>query len=138
VLWRRSSRPGSNRLRDWRSSRIGVGSRRIGGHFTFFTPFHCDIPTEGRPPGLTALYENTHDPTVPSVYRLEVPAGLGRLASLVNDPVTISIPFRVAASAPVGPKKAQGIIVPTGTDTQGDLSTAHRKFGLMTVAAGAV
>ncbi|WP_416968157.1 hypothetical protein [Streptomyces sp. 4F14] len=100
---------------------------RHPARFTFCTPYHCDIPTEDRPPDLTALYENTSDPTIPSVHQLEIPPGpTGR-------PHTVEIPFRIAAGAPVGPTKVQGIIVPTGTDTQGDRSTAHRKFGLMSV-----
>jgi hypothetical protein len=106
-------------------------------HFTFATPFYCDVPSAGRPSGLTPLYENTVDPAIPSIYQLSVPAGLGRLLGILNDPLTIDIPFQALAGTPAGLMKAMAIIVPTGGDTQGDYSTTFHPYGLMSVPSGA-
>ncbi len=107
-------------------------------HFTFVTPFYCDVPSSGRPGGLSALYENTADPAIPSIYRLNVPAGLGFILGLLNNPLTINIPFQAVTGEPVGHLKGNGIFVPTGSDTQGDFSNAYHPYGLMSVVSGAV
>jgi hypothetical protein len=99
-------------------------------HFTFSTPFYTRVPSSGRPLGFTALYEND-DPAIPSVYRLAVPAGLGALGPLV--PTIINIPFQVQSGAPRVRSQASGIVIATGSDTQGDLSTAHHEFGNLNV-----
>ncbi|MEV8328316.1 hypothetical protein [Kitasatospora sp. NPDC056731] len=99
--------------------------------FTFSTPFYTRVPAAGRPHGLTALYEND-DPAVPSVYQLAVPRSLG--ASGRGTPATIGIPFAVQSGAPRELTQASAMIVPTGTDTQGDYSTAHHRFGVLSVA----
>jgi hypothetical protein len=96
------------------------------------------VPSSGRPTGFSTLYENTTDPAIPSVYRLSVPAGLGFLLGLIDNPEIINIPFQAATGAPIGPMKGMGIIVPTGTDTMGDFSTTHHPYGLMSVVNGAV
>jgi hypothetical protein len=103
--------------------------------FTFSTPFYTQVPSSGRPTGLSALYENS-DPAIPSVYQLSVPAGLGALGAGSWD--TIDIPFAVQSGAPHMQLVSSGIIVPTGTDTQGDLSTAHHHFGVLSVVDSAV
>ncbi|MFI5617632.1 hypothetical protein [Streptomyces sp. NPDC051567] len=104
-------------------------------HFTFSTPFYTGVPSAGRPSGFTALYEN-NDPAIPSVYQLAVPAGVGLLGPTV--PTTINIPFQVQTGAPRLLTQSSAIVVPTSTDTQGDFSTAHHRFGILSVAAGAV
>ncbi|MDY0811076.1 hypothetical protein [Kitasatospora purpeofusca] len=103
--------------------------------FTFTTPFHTRVPSAGRPSGLTALYEND-DPAIPSVYQLAVPAGLGALGPLV--PTVINIPFQVQNDAPRQLIPATGIIVPTGSDTQGDRSTNSTRFSILSTANAAV
>ncbi|MGC0417355.1 hypothetical protein [Embleya sp. AB8] len=117
----------------------GAGTLLAGtgnpAHFTFSTPFYTRVPSAGRPAGFTALYEN-NDPAIPSVYRLAVPAGIGLLGPTV--PTTVYVPFQVQTGAPRLLSQASAIIVPTGTDTQGDFSTAHHRFGILCVAAGAV
>jgi len=104
-------------------------------HFTFSTPFYTRVPSSGRPSGFTALYENS-DPAVPSIYRLAVPAGLGSDGAFA--PTTIRIPFEPQSGAPLGALRVMGIIVPTATDTQGDLSASHHVFGLLSVKSGGV
>ncbi|MCX4680161.1 hypothetical protein OG413_33650 [Streptomyces sp. NBC_01433] len=104
-------------------------------HFTLSTPFYTRVPTAGRPSGFTALYEN-NDPAIPSVYQLAVPAGIGLLGPTVA--TTVNIPFQVQTGAPRLLTQASAIVVPTSTDTQGDFSTAHHRFGILSVASGAV
>ncbi|MGC0417354.1 hypothetical protein [Embleya sp. AB8] len=104
-------------------------------HFTFSTPFYTQVPAAGRPAGFTALYEN-NDPAIPSVYRLAVPAGIGLLGPTV--PTTVNIPFQVQTGAPRDFIPTTAIIVPTGTDTQGDLSTALSRFGILSTVNTAV
>lgn len=99
-------------------------------HFTFSTPFYAAVPTSGRPSGFSTLYEN-NDPAVPSIYRLNVPAGLGARGSTV--PTTINVPFQLQSGTPVGPRLGTGIIVPTGKDIQGDQSVNFHAFGLISV-----
>ncbi|MFI5621634.1 hypothetical protein [Streptomyces sp. NPDC051567] len=104
-------------------------------HFTFSTPFYTRVPSSGRPAGFTALYEND-DPAIPSVYRLAVPAGIGALGPAA--PTTINIPFQAQTGAPKMRSISSGIVLPTGTDTQGDLSTSHHRFGFLNVVNTAV
>ncbi|WP_328958021.1 hypothetical protein [Kitasatospora purpeofusca] len=99
-------------------------------HFTFSTPFYTQIPTAGRPPGLTALYENT-DPAIPSVYQLSVPPGLGALGP--QTPATIAIPYLMQSNGPREYTVSSAMITPTGSDTQGDNSIAHHHFGMVSV-----
>jgi hypothetical protein len=104
-------------------------------HFTFSTPFYTRVPSSGRPLGFTALYEND-DPAIPSVYRLAVPAGLGALGPLV--PTIINIPFQAQSGAPRQVIVSTGIIVPAGSDTQGDRSTNFTRFGVLSIVNAAV
>ncbi|MCX4680159.1 hypothetical protein OG413_33635 [Streptomyces sp. NBC_01433] len=104
-------------------------------HFTFSTPFYTRVPTAGRPSGFTALYEN-NDPAIPSVYQLAVPAGIGLLGPAL--PTTVNIPFQVQTGAPRDLIPTTAIVVPTGTDTQGDLSTALSRFGVLSTVNTAV
>ncbi|MFD4396894.1 hypothetical protein [Kitasatospora sp. NPDC058478] len=104
-------------------------------NFTFSTPFYTQVPTAGRPPGLTALYEN-NDPAIPSVYRLSVPPGLGSLGP--QTPATIGIPFLMQSGGPREYTVSSAMITPTGGDTQGDLTIAHHHFGMVSVINTAV
>ncbi|MFD4904051.1 hypothetical protein [Kitasatospora purpeofusca] len=104
-------------------------------HFTFSTPFYTRVPSSGRPSGFSALYENS-DPAIPSVYQLSVPAGVGLLGA--GTPTTIGIPFAVQSGAPRMHLVSSAIVVPTGTDTQGDYSTSHHKFGSLSIVDTAV
>ncbi|MFI1887124.1 hypothetical protein [Streptomyces jumonjinensis] len=103
--------------------------------FTFSTPFYTQVPSAGRPAGFTALYENT-DPAIPSVYQLTVPAGLGALGPAL--PSTVYIPFLVQSGVPRYLIPSTAIIVPTGTDTQGDRSTALIRFATESIMNAAV
>ncbi|MFI5617631.1 hypothetical protein [Streptomyces sp. NPDC051567] len=103
--------------------------------FTFATPFYTRVTSAGRPSGFTALYEN-NDPAIPSVYQLAVPAGVGLLGPTV--PTTINIPFQVQTGAPRDLIPTTAIVVPTGTDTQGDLSTALTRFDILSSVNTAV
>ncbi|MFD4835384.1 hypothetical protein ACFWPV_36955 [Streptomyces uncialis] len=104
-------------------------------HFTFSTPFYTRVPSSGRPLGFSALYEND-DPAIPSVYRQNVPAGVGALGP--TTPLTVNIPFQVQTGAPRSTSHTSGIILPTSTDTQGDLSLAHHRFGFLATVNTAV
>ncbi|MFD7735010.1 cytochrome P450 [Kitasatospora phosalacinea] len=104
-------------------------------HFTFSTPFYTRVPATGRPAGLTPLFEDD-DPAVPSVYRLPLPAGLG--ASGSGAPLVVPIPLQSQQGAPRNLAYGYGIVLPTGTDTQNDLSTAHHSFEVLHVAPDAV
>ncbi|MFD7731675.1 hypothetical protein ACFV6F_14965 [Kitasatospora phosalacinea] len=110
-----------------------LGGTRNPSHFTFSTPLYVRVPATGRPAGLTTLYEND-DPAIPSVYRLTVPPGLGALGQTV--PATIHIPFQAQAGAPRAQPVSSGILLPSGSDTQADLATAHHRFGFLLVRGG--
>jgi hypothetical protein len=110
-------------------------------NFYFFTPPYVVIPSGGRPPGLNIVYEDNADPAIPSIYQLAIPPGVGAAGATV--PATISIPFQVLTNnvsgyAPLGPLTALGIYTPSGSDSQGDLSTAYHAFALFTVLEQAV
>ncbi|MGC0420016.1 hypothetical protein [Embleya sp. AB8] len=117
----------------------GAGSLLSGTHsvsyFTFSTPFYTRVPSSGRPPGFSALYEN-NDPAIPSVYQLQLPAGIGSLGAGVA--TTVDIPFQAQSGAPFGHYGSGGIYVPSGTDTQGDYSNSHHRMPFLLVATGAV
>ncbi|MFD4907802.1 hypothetical protein [Kitasatospora purpeofusca] len=110
------------------------GTRSVS-YFTFSTPFYTRVPSSGRPPGLSALYEND-DPAVPSVYQLQLPAGVGSLGAGV--PTTVHIPFQAQLGAPFGHNGGGGIYVPSGLDTQGDFSNSHHRMPFLLVNTGAV
>lgn len=108
--------------------------------FYFSTAGYVSVASSGRPPGLTVIYENS-DPAIPSIYQLAVPAGVGTLG--FDSPTNISIPFQVGTNAvsglaPLGPLVSQGIYVTSGSDTQGDLSTAHHAYTLVSALKQAV
>ncbi|NUS15359.1 MAG: twin-arginine translocation signal domain-containing protein [Streptomyces sp.] len=103
--------------------------------FTFSTPFYMEVASSGRPAGLASLYSNS-DPAIPSVWQLAVPAGIGSLGA--TTPTTVSIPFQAHAGGPRKTLCASGMIYPTGSDSQGDFSTSHSDFNLLSVIDQAV
>jgi hypothetical protein len=118
-----------------------LGGTQSASNFYFFTPPYVIVPSTGRPPGLTLLYEDNADPAIPSIYQLAVPPGVGAAGPAI--PTVIKIPFQVltnnvSGGAPLGPLTALGFYAPSGNDSQGDQSTAYHVFAAFTALEQAV